>query len=132
MKMKQLFILKECIGVVKNPSDLFNKVRKINIDHKQENMIVVFLDNKLQMIHSEVVFKGGLNACYVDPRTIFRKALEKNAAKIILAHNHPSGCLEPSDEDRQVFNLMKEAGQMINIIVMDFIIFNEKEYFSLD
>ena len=93
--MKQIFILKEKIGVITQPSDIFNKIKKINIDFKQENFIVLYLDTKNKLIKSEVLFKGGLNGCLIDPKTIFRNALLNNANSIIIAHNHPSGSLEP-------------------------------------
>jgi len=97
--MKQLLTLKETVIEVKDPSDIFKNIRKINIDLSQENFLVFALDTKNKILKAEVLFKGGLARCCIDPKTIFRFALLQNAKSIIIAHNHPSGDLHPSDED---------------------------------
>ena len=66
----------------------------------------------------------------IDPKTIFRKALLHNANSIIVAHNHPSGNLRPSKEDLDIMERIREAGKIITIRLLDFIIFNEGEYYS--
>ncbi len=129
--MKQLIILKENIKGVQNANDIFKNIKKINIDYKQENFIVFYLDTKNKIIDNEVLFKGGLNACLICPKTIFRNALKHNSDKIIIAHNHPSGDLIPSYEDREVFKKLSEAGEIIDLQVLDSVIFNKKEYYSL-
>ena len=129
--MKQLIQLKEPIGEITNPIDLFNKIKKINIDYEQENLIAFYLNTKNQIINNEVVFKGGLNNCLIDPKTLFRKALLNNAYSIIIAHNHPSGSLKPSPEDIETTDTLKQAGDLISIQLLDQIIFNKKEFYSL-
>lgn len=130
--MKQLIQLKESIGEIKDPVQLFDKIKKINIDYEQENLIVFYLNVSNQIIDSEVLFKGGLNSCLVDPKTLFRKALLNNSFNIIIAHNHPSGNLKPSFEDREITRKLKEAGDLISINLLDQIIFNKKEFYSLE
>jgi DNA repair protein RadC len=127
--MNQILQIRE-VKSIKSSVHLFENIQKINIDYTQENFIVIFLNTKKEIIDSEVVFKGGLNACLIDPKTIFRKALIKNSAKIILAHNHPSKCLEPSEEDRQINEVLTDAGKLLDLKVLDSIIFNEKEFYS--
>ena len=129
--MKQLIQLKEPIGEIKDPVQLFDKIKKINIDYEQENLIVFYLNVSNQIINSEVLFKGGLSSCMVDPKTLFRKALLNNAYSIIIAHNHPTGNLKPSFEDRTITNKLKKAGDLIDIKLLDQIIFNKKEFYSL-
>ena len=129
--MKQLIQLKEPIGEITNPIDLFNKIKKINIDYEQENLIAFYLNTKNQIINNEVIFKGGLNNCLIDPKTLFRKALLNNAYSIIIAHNHPSGSLKPSPEDIETTDTLKQAGDLISIQLLDQIIFNKKEFYSL-
>lgn len=129
--MIELLILKEKVKSINNSADLFNKISKIKIDYKQENLIVFYLNSKNALIKSEVLFKGGLNSSLVCPITLFRNALKNNANSLILAHNHPSNDLNPSYEDINVYNKLKECGKILNLNVIDFIIFNKKEYYSV-
>lgn len=66
----------------------------------------------------------------VDPRIVFRYALEFNATSIILAHNHPSGSLTPSQSDKLLTQKLKQAGLSLDIKLLDHLIITEKEYFS--
>lgn len=131
--MKKILVLKENNKKIKSPDDLFKNIKKINIDYEQENFLVFFLRTDNSLIDTEIIFKGGLNSCVIDPKTIFRKALLYNSAKIIVAHNHPSGSLKPSDEDIEIYKRLEVAGDTINLSVLDSIIFNKKgEYLSLN
>ncbi|MFZ5954824.1 MAG: JAB domain-containing protein [Nanoarchaeota archaeon] len=129
--MKQLLIIKEPRNSIKNAKDLFKKIQKINIDYSQENFLVICLNIKNQIIASTALFKGGLNSCILDPRTIFRYALMNNSSKIILAHNHQSGNLEPSKEDKEILERLREIGEMLEICVIDSVVFNEREFYNL-
>ena len=115
---------------VMNGEEVFNKIKKIDIDYSQENFIVFFLNVKNRIIQEENLFKGGLSACLVCPNTIFKKALILDSDRIILAHNHPSKDLTASNEDIQVFESLKEMGNILDIKVLDSIIFNKGGYFS--
>lgn len=129
--MEQVLILKERKGKITTASDLFKRIEKIKIDYTQENFMVFYLDTQNNLKGYEIVFKGGLNTLFIDPKTIFRKALLKNANSIILAHNHPSNELEPSYEDRDAFNKLKDAGEVIRLKVLDSIIFNKNRFYSI-
>lgn len=131
VKMKQIFQLKEPIDKITSPDLLFKNIEKIDINHKQENFLLICLNTANQIIHTEILFKGGLNACLIDPKTIFRTALEKEANTIIVAHNHPSGSLKPSGCDEDVYEKIKAAGKILQLNLLDFIIFNQKEFYSL-
>ena len=130
--MKQILTLKEPINNVSNATDLFNKIKKINISYEQENLILICLNTSNQIINTEVLFKGGLNECSIDLKTLFRTALLKNSNAIIIAHNHPTGNLNPSEDDFKVYGKIKEGGKTLNIKVLDSIIFNKKSYYSLN
>ena len=130
--MEELLLLKENENSIKNPSKIFDNIQKINIDFSQENFLVFYLDSNNIIINSEVLFKGGLNSCIVDPKTLFRKALLNNSNSLIIAHNHPSNNLNPSIEDKKVFEKLKRIGEYLNLSVLDSIIFNKKEYYSLN
>jgi DNA repair protein RadC len=129
--MIQILEIKEPKGKIQSPEDLFKRIKRIRIDYSQENFLVIYLNTKNKVISSEVVFKGGLNSCLIDVKTLFRKALIKNSCKIIVAHNHPSKELTPSQEDLILFEKLKEMGDLLQLPVLDSIIFNKKEFYSL-
>lgn len=129
-----IHILREDIDTsnrITSAIDLFEKIKKIDIDFSRENFIVFYLTQRNTIINSENVFTGAIDACVVDPRVIFRKALLNNAVRIILAHNHPSEELTPSDEDIEVAQTLKELGEKLDIKVLDSIIFSETKFYSL-
>jgi len=128
--MKQILILNETKGF-NNPTEVFKSIQKINIDYTQENFLILCLNTKNELIYSEIIFKGGLNACLIDPKTLFRKALIKNSNSLIIAHNHPTNDLTPSYDDKEIYRKLKEIGDILDLKVLDSIIFNEKEFFSL-
>lgn len=97
---------------------------------KQEHFVVILLDAKNQVIFKKTVFIGSLNACLVHPREIFRLALLKSAAAIIVAHNHPSGDPTPSGEDVRVTDRLTEVGKQIGIDVLDHLIIGDGRYYS--
>lgn len=129
--MKKLLKIREPKGKITEPLKLFEKIQKISIDYSQENFLIFCLNTKNQLIKSEVIFKGGLNICIIDAKTLFRFALINNSSKIIIAHNHPSNNLEPSKEDREAFNELKKIGGILDLPVIDSIIFNKKYFYSL-
>ena len=129
--MKQIFILKESLNKICSGSDFFKNIKKVNIDQNQENLILTGLNTANEPIFNEVVFKGGLNSCIIDPKTIFRLLFINNCNAFILSHNHPSSNLKPSEEDIKIYNLFKEMGEILSIKCLDSIIFNENNFYSL-
>lgn len=98
---------------------------------KQECFAMLTLDGANRLIDSSIVFVGTLNQSLVHPREIFAKAIEDRAASIILAHNHPSGSLEPSPEDMNVTEKLKRAGELLGIAVLDHLIITKHGYCSM-
>jgi DNA repair protein RadC len=92
---------------------------------KSEVFACVFLDNKHRLLAYEELFFGTIDGASVYPREVVRKALEHNAAAVILAHNHPSGSPEPSRADEQITNRLKEALALIDVRVLDHMIVGE-------
>jgi DNA repair protein RadC len=129
--MKEFIELHENPGIIDSPKSIFDKIRKIKIDYSQENFLVFFLNTKATLINAEALFKGGLNSCLVDPKTIFRKALAYNSASIIIAHKHPAGDITPLIEDEKIFENLREIGDLIQLNVIDSIVFNQNEFFSM-
>lgn len=99
-------------------------------DYPHEVFACLFLDNRHRVICFEELFHGTLNEANVYPREIVKRCLAHNAAKIILAHNHPSGDAIPSRADEEVTTLLKNALAMIDVTILDHIIVGNKESFS--
>lgn len=102
------------------------------IGHKsQETFCAIFLNNKTEMISDEVMFVGGITSTVVDQRSLFRRALERNATKLIIGHNHPSGNLRPSRGDEMVTKRCFQAGEILNVQLVDHIIVGPgRDYYS--
>src|SRR5512133_1110119 len=90
----------------------------------------MMLDIRSRIKMVEVVFVATLTSSLVHPREAFRRAIVEGAASIIIAHNHPSGEADPSDEDTQVTKNIFEAGQILGIKMLDHIIFTETGFYS--
>lgn len=84
-----------------------------------ESFVVLFLDVKNRLIHSEEMFRGSLSHTSVYPREVVKAALRRNAAAVILAHNHPSGVAEPSEADLRLTKALAQALALVDIRVLD-------------
>ena len=115
---------------VQSPKDLEEVVRKFIGNADREVFLAVNLSsaNKINSIH--VVSIGSLNQSLVHPRECFKAALLCNAQAVVFAHNHPSGEVIPSLEDKQLTAGLKQAGQLLGIKVLDHVIVGDKGYFS--
>lgn len=100
-------------------------------DSKKEHFTVFYLDTQSKLIERQIISIGTLNASLIHPREIFEPAIKLSAASVILVHNHPSGLLNPSEGDINVTKKLKEAGDLLGIMVEDHIIVTNKGYFSL-
>ena len=92
-----------------------------------EHFAVMFLTHQHHLISFEKLFRGTVNSSYVHVRVIVRKALELNAAAIILAHNHPSGIAEPSSADKGITTRIKDALEVFDINVLDHFVVTANE-----
>lgn len=91
---------------------------------------VLFLDSQHQLLADETMFMGTIDASPVYPRVVVQKALEHNAAALILSHNHPSGVVEPSHADKAITSRLVEALNLVDIRVLDHIIVGDTETVS--
>lgn len=98
---------------------------------QQEQVMAAYLNTKNEVIKIEMVFKGSLNTSVAHPREIFKGAVKYSAARILLAHNHPSGNTEPSQADQLFTKRIVECGEMMGIEVLDHFIVGENDYISL-
>ena len=92
---------------------------------------VMFLNNANKVLRYRCISSGGMTSTVVDPKIIFREALDANATKLLLCHNHPSGSLRPSHADIRITHKIKELGLLFDITVLDHIIVSETGYYSL-
>lgn len=112
-----------------SPKDVWEQLKDIR-DNKKEHFVVFFLDARNQEIKREIVSVGSLNANLVHPREVFEPAIRYLAAQILIAHNHPSGSLEPSEDDLIITKRLVEVGNILGIELTDHIIVTNTSYTS--
>lgn len=115
---------------VTNPWDIYKYYMEGLRYEKQEVFKVVLLNTKNEIITDIDVSIGTLNSSLVHPREVFREAIKRSSNKMILMHNHPSGNIDPSKEDKQITNRLIKCGEIIGIEVIDHIIIGDGTYFS--
>ena len=100
-------------------------------DYKREVFVMLLLDSKHQLIDTHGLFQGTVDAASVHPREVVARALRKNAAAVIVAHNHPSGLAEPSQADIDITRRLKQALNLVEIRLLDHLIIGRGEVVSL-
>ncbi|MEW5896628.1 MAG: DNA repair protein RadC [Nanoarchaeota archaeon] len=137
MQIKALFELakrsntvKNSLTTIKSSKDVFNLFKEQLKEEKQEKFIVLLLNSKNKIIGKEVISLGTLDCALLHPREVFKSAIKNSATKIILAHNHPSGDPAPSEADRKITGKLIEAGETLNIPVIDHVIIGEEKWWS--
>ena len=120
------------VNGVKEVAKVFQDILALEdkIEQDKEHFYVMHLNFKSQVLMVELVSIGTLNSSLTHPRETFRRAIIAGSASIIIAHNHPSGETDPSDEDTKITKVMFEAGQLLGIHMLDHIIFTSGKYFS--
>lgn len=109
---------------------VFDIMQPIIGELPHEEFWVLYLNNSNKVIYKAQLSKGGITGTVVDIRIIFKLAFEQNATGLILSHNHPSGKLMASDADLKITKRIKEAGQTLEIQVLDHLIITENGYLS--
>lgn len=115
---------------IKSSADAYNYLNHVFTDLHHEEFHILLLSRANAIKSSALISKGGLSGTVADGKLIFKKALEESASAIILCHNHPSGNLKPSQSDIQLTKKLKEFGNMIDLPVLDHLIFTDNDYFS--
>ncbi len=98
---------------------------------KKEHFVALYLNARNQLLSKETISIGTLNASLIHPREVFKSAIDHLAASILVAHNHPSGSLEPSEDDLEVTRRLKEAGKILGIEIVDHVIVTKQGFVSL-
>ena len=131
-KQLQAMILSETTTSVKNHEDVVNRLRNSLHNWEQEHFFIIFLSNSGKILYQEALFKGGASSCNVDITVIFKSFYRfPKANKMIIAHNHPSGNLEVSNEDKKITEKIKTACEILCIKLLDSIIFTETKSKSI-
>ena len=115
---------------INSPEDAANVFRKRMQFLNHEEMVVMLLNAKHEIIGSRLISRGALTSSTVDSREVFSYAISKHACYVIVAHNHPSGCSHPSKEDEFFTAILEAAGKILGIYLLDSIIIGRGEYFS--
>ncbi len=122
-------LLDKPAALIISPREVWDQLKDIRTN-KKEHFVVFFLNTQNQEIQRELVSVGTLNASLIHPREVFEPAIKHLAAHVILAHNHPSGSLDPSNEDIAVTKRLSDAGRLLGIEVLDQVIVTAKGYTS--
>jgi len=115
---------------ISSSNDAYHILKLHMADLRTEEFWAIFLNQSNKVIHISQLTQGGINQSIVDIRIIFKNALDHFATGIIVAHNHPSGNLKPSIEDIHITKKIKEAGDVMNIQLLDHLIITQHSYLS--
>lgn len=119
------------IIAIKSPKDVYNLFIDELREKKKEHLYVLLLDTQNSLISKHLISVGTLNSSLLHPREIFNPAIKESANAIILIHNHPTGNVEPSIEDKQITNRLKEIGELLGIPLLDHVIIGKENYASI-
>ena len=115
---------------IKNPQSVVKAIRASIKDKAKEHFKLILLDTRNKIIGISTISIGTLNASLVHPREIFKEAIIHNSASVVLAHNHPSGDPEPSEEDLTITKRLVDSGKILGIEVIDHIIIGKTNFSS--
>lgn len=115
---------------ITSSEDAYRVMQPYLMDQSVEQFWIILLNRANLVIKPELISEGGVSGTVADPKVIFKKAVDKLASSIILVHNHPSGNLTPSQADIQLTRKLKEAGNSLDLPVLDHLIFTDHAYYS--
>lgn len=129
---KRLYLKKEIsLNKIKNSKDVYENMKYLLVDKKQEYFYCIYLNNKNCIIERKLLFMGTINKSIVHPREIFKHAYLSSASSIICVHNHPSGDIIPSKEDINLTKALLEISRIQAIPILDHIIIGNDGYYSM-
>jgi DNA repair protein RadC len=118
------------VSQIKCSKDVFDLLSPVLSDLAHEEFWILFLNRSNKVINRMKLSQGGVSGTVTDVRLVMKKAIEYLASGIIVCHNHPSGNLNPSESDTRITQKIKEAGNIMDIQLLDHLIVTEKEYYS--
>jgi len=118
-------------NIISSPDETRQYLKQQLRDRPYEVFAALFLDNRHQVIKFEELFRGTIDGASVYPREVVKKALQHNAAALIIAHNHPSGIAEPSSADEHITLRLRDALALVDIRLLDHFIIGDGDIISL-
>ncbi len=115
---------------IRSASDVATFVRSVLTDNSREHLVALFLDAMHQVSAYSIVSIGSANYAVVTPREVFQRAIVSGAIAIVIAHNHPSGSIQPSNDDHKVTKRLFESGLILGIKLLDHVIVTDNEHYS--
>lgn len=116
-------------SLILKPEDVYHELRDLR-HSKKEHFVVFYLDTHSREIKRETISIGTLDTNLIHPREVFEPAVKNNVAQIVVAHNHPSGIVDPSEDDIEITKRLVDAGKLLGIEVLDHVIIGDTGYFS--
>lgn len=116
-------------ATIKSAKDVYNELKDYT-KKEQEYFILITLDGASHIINKRVLFIGTINQSLVHPREVFANAISDRSASIIIAHNHPSGTLKPSNADIQITDRLQKVAKIVGIELLDHVIITKDGYYS--
>ena len=114
---------------IRSPEDIYRTIRHY-ADRRQERFLCLSLNGAHELIAARVVTIGLVNRAIVHPREVFADPIQDRASALVVAHNHPSGNVQPSDEDDEITRRLKASADILGLNFLDHLIFSERCYFS--
>ena len=111
-------------------NDAYDIFRSVLVDKPYEEFWILLLNRANRLIRKECISEGGISGTVVDPKKIFKVALDHHTTGIILGHNHPSGNTRPSESDIRITNKIVEAGKLLEVSVLDHLILADNGFYS--
>lgn len=115
---------------IKSSRDAFDVLRSAIGDKPYEEFWIIMLNRANKVIRKCSISEGGISGTVVDPKKIFKIAIDNHASSIILGHNHPSGAITPSEADIQITKKIRDAGAMLDVAVIDHLIIGDDRFYS--
>lgn len=115
---------------ITSSQDAYQCIMPELLDLSHEEFWLILLNRANMVLKKESISKGGISGTVADPKLIFKAALDNKASSIILVHNHPSGNLKPSEADKKLTKKVFEGGKMLDLPILDHLIFTDNGYFS--
>ena len=121
----------QCQFLINGPFDAASFVRSVLPDNSREHFIALYLDGGHQIASYSLISTGTANSAQVHPREVFQRAVVTGCCALIVAHNHPSGNLVPSDADMQFTKRLEEAGELLGIKLLDSLVISDYGAYSI-
>ena len=118
-----------CGHQIRTPEDIFKVIRH-HADRRQERFICLSLNGAHELIASRIVTIGLVNRAIVHPREVFAEPIVDRASAVVVAHNHPSGNIVPSEEDNEITLRLKASADILGLNFLDHLVFSDSCYFS--